>query len=47
MAHVETNIYPLKVALQDPCVLLPEVIQSHVLPFESLTVQSYPQMQFF
>jgi hypothetical protein len=26
-------------------VLLLEVIQSHVLPFESLIVQSYPQMQ--
>ncbi len=26
--------------------MLPKVIRSHVLPFESLIVQSYPQMQF-
>jgi len=26
--------------------MLPQVIQSHVLPFETLIVQSYPQMQF-
>ncbi len=26
--------------------MLLEVIRSHVLPFESLEVQSYPQMQF-
>jgi len=47
MAHVETNIYLFKVTLRDPCVLLPKVVQSYGLPFESLIVQSYPQMQSF
>jgi len=47
VAHVETNIYPFWVALWDTRALLAKVVQSHVLPFESLIMQSYPQMQSF
>ncbi len=46
MAHVETSIYPFQVALQDICAMLHEVIQSHVLPFENLIMQSYVQLQY-
>jgi hypothetical protein len=45
VSHVKTDTYPFQVALQDTYVMLPKVIQSHVLPFESLIVQYYPQMQ--
>jgi hypothetical protein len=45
MAHVETSITPFHVALQDTHVMSPKIIRSHVFPFESLVVQSYPQMQ--
>ncbi len=44
VAHVKTDIYPFQVALQDTSALLPRVVQSHVLPFKSLIVQSYYQM---
>jgi hypothetical protein len=47
MAHVKANIYHFQVALQDTHVTLYKVVQSHGLPFESLVVQSYLQMQFF
>jgi hypothetical protein len=47
VAHVEIDTYPFQVALQNIQALLHEVVQSHVLPFKSLIVQSYPQMQFF
>jgi galactokinase len=45
MAHVETDIYPFQVALWHTYVMFPKVVQSHVLPFESLVVQYYSQMQ--
>jgi hypothetical protein len=45
VAHVEIGTYPFQVALRDIQALLPEVVQSHVLPFKSLVVQSYFQMQ--
>jgi hypothetical protein len=38
VAHVETDTYPFQIALQDTCATLPEIIQSHVLPFKSLMV---------
>jgi hypothetical protein len=44
MAHVEIDLYHFEVALWDTYALLLEVVQSHVLPFESLVMQSYPQM---
>jgi hypothetical protein len=44
MAHVEIGTYPFQVALQNTRALLPKVIQSHVLPFENLVMQSYPQI---
>jgi hypothetical protein len=40
------SICPSQVALQDTHVMLLEVVQSHVLPFKSLVVQSYPQCSF-
>jgi hypothetical protein len=46
MTHVKIDIYPFQVALQDTHAMLFEVVQSYVLPFKSLMVQSYPQMQF-
>ncbi len=45
MAHVKIGIYPFQVALWNTRAMLFEVIWSHVLPFESLVVQSYLQMQ--
>ncbi len=47
MAHVKTNIYPFYVALWDTHAMLPEVVQSHVLRFKSLVVQSYLQMKIY
>jgi hypothetical protein len=44
MAHVKTNIYPFWVIVQIICVMLLEVIWSHVLPFKSFVMQSYFQM---
>jgi len=44
MAHVKTSTYPFQVTLRNTHALLPKVFQSHVLPFESLIVQSYLQM---
>jgi hypothetical protein len=38
MAHVKTSIYPFQVALWVTRAMLLEVIQSHVLPFESLVM---------
>jgi hypothetical protein len=38
VAHVETNTYPFHVALQNTHVMLPKVIQSHVLLFKSLVM---------
>jgi hypothetical protein len=45
MAHVETDIYPFQIALWNIRALLLEVVQSHVLIFENLVMQSYPQMR--
>lgn len=41
MAHVKTDTSPFQAALWDIHVMLPEVVQSHVLPFKSSMVQSY------
>jgi hypothetical protein len=47
MAHVKTGTYSFQVALWDTHVMLLEVVQSHVLPFKSLLVQSYLQMKSY
>ncbi len=44
VAHEDIDIYPFQVALQDTSAMLHEIVRSHVLPFNSLMVQSYPQM---
>ncbi len=46
VAYVEIGIYPFQFALCNIHALLPTVIQSHVLPFESLVMQSYLRMQY-
>jgi hypothetical protein len=38
-------MYPFQIALWAICAMLHVVLQSHDLLFESLVMQSYPQMQ--
>jgi hypothetical protein len=45
MAHLKTDTYPFYVALRETRAMLPEVVQSHVLSFINLVVQSHLQMQ--
>jgi len=47
VTHVKIGTYPSQVTLWDTRVMLFEVIQSHVLPFESFVVLYYLQMQSF
>jgi len=47
VAHVEISSYPFHITLWDIRAMLPEVVQSHILPFGSLIMQSYPQMQSY
>jgi hypothetical protein len=44
ITHVETNISPFQMALQDVRTMLPQGVRSHVPPFESLIVQFSPQL---
>ncbi len=44
VAHVEIGISSFQMALRD-VVMLPQGVCFHVPPFESLVVQSYPQLQ--
>jgi hypothetical protein len=38
MAHVKTGTYPFQITLWDIRAMLPKIVQSHVLLFESLVV---------
>jgi len=44
MAHVEIGTYFFRVTLWVTHATLLDVVQSHVLPFENLVMQFYPQM---
>ncbi len=44
VTHVEIDISPFQMALQDVWTMLPQGVCSHVPPFESLMVRLYPQL---
>jgi hypothetical protein len=41
IAHVEIKFFLFQMALRDTQVMLPQIVHSQVLPFESPVIQSY------